>query len=239
MLLNFEYLPLKIEFYLLTDDSMKSKFDAILQPEQAIYLDKLLPKSDGVLAEMEKYAEANDVPIADREVAWFLETTARAIQAKNCLEIGLAIGYGAAHLAKAVTDDGKVLTIEPSQQLIGLAQSYLDKLGLYEKVEIVKGFALDILPKLEETFDLVYLDAVKTEYAQYLELSLPLLRVGGVVVVDNLLWGGAVANDESNEKDEDSTVALRDFNRIFVNHPRLKAQVLSIGDGLGYGVKIV
>jgi predicted O-methyltransferase YrrM len=218
---------------------MKSKFDAILHSEQAVYLDKLLPKSGGVLAEMEKYAEANNVPIADREVAWFLEITARAIQAKVCLEIGLAIGYGAAHLAKAVSDDGKVMTIEPSQQLIDLAQIYLDKLGLVEKVKIIKGFALDVLPKLKETFDLIYLDAVKTEYTEYLEFTLPLLRVGGVVIVDNLLWGGAVAGDKPNVKDEDSTVALRDFNKIFVNHPQLKAQVLSIGDGLGYGVKIV
>lgn len=218
---------------------MKAKFDAILQPEQAVYLDNLLPKSDGVLAEMEKYAEAHDVPIADREVALFLETTARAIGAKNCMEIGMAIGYGASHLAKAVSEDGKVLTIEPSQQMIDLAQSYLIKIGLLEKIEIVKGFALDVLPKLKETFDLIYLDAVKTEYAQYLELSLPLLRTGGVVIVDNLLWGGAVANIESIEKDEEATIALRNFNQIFVNHPQLKAQVLSIGDGLGYGVKIV
>jgi predicted O-methyltransferase YrrM len=218
---------------------MKSRFDAILQPEQAVYLDKLLPESAGVLAEMEKYAEANNVPIADREVAWFLETTALAIGAKNCLEIGLAIGYGATHLAKAISADGKVLSIEPSQQLIDLAQSYLNKLGLFEKIEIVKGMALEVLPKLKETFDLIYIDAVKTEYVQYLELSLPLLRVGGVVIVDNLLWGGAVAVDKPKVKDEDSTIALRNFNRIFVNHPQLKAQVLPVGDGLGYGVKIV
>ncbi len=230
---------LKIEIRFAISIIMKSKFDAILQPEQAIYLDRLLPKSDGVLAEMEKYAEANNVPIADREVAWFLETTARAIEAKNCLEIGLAIGYGAAHLAKGISDDGKVLTIEPSQQMIDLAQNYLDKLGLIGKVEIVKGMALDVLPKIKETFDLIYLDAVKTEYADYLELCLPLLCAGGVVIVDNLLWGGEVANENSAEKDEESTVALRNFNRIFVNHPQLKAQVLSVGDGLGYGVKIV
>jgi predicted O-methyltransferase YrrM len=99
--------------------------------------------------------------------------------------------------------------------------------------------ALDILPKIKETFDLIYLDAVKTEYADYLESCLPLLRIGGVVIVDNLLWGGEVANENSAEKDEESTVALRNFNRIFVNHPQLKAQVLSVGDGLGYGVKIV
>ncbi len=97
---------------------MKQKFDAILQPEQAVYLDKLLPKSEGVLAEMEEYAAANNVPIADREVAWFLEITARAISAKRCLEIGLAIGYGAAHLAEGSVDGGKVFTIEPNEELI-------------------------------------------------------------------------------------------------------------------------
>jgi predicted O-methyltransferase YrrM len=217
---------------------MKSKFDAILHPEQAIYLDNLLPQSEGVLAEMEKYAAENNVPIADREVARFLETTARAIRAKNCLEIGLAIGYGAAHLANGISEEGKILTIEPSQEMVDLAQYYLDKLGLFGRVEVVKGMALDVLPKLKETFDLVYLDAVKTEYADYLKLCLPLLRSGGVVIVDNLLWGGAVANKNSVEKDEVSTVALRGFNQIFVNHPQLKAQVLSIGDGLGYAVKV-
>lgn len=218
---------------------MKSKFDAILQPVQAIYLDNLLLKSDGILLEMEKFATENNVPIADREVARFLETTARAISAKNCLEIGLAIGYGVAHLAKGISEGGKILTIEPSRGMIDLAQNYLGKLELLEKIEIVKGMALDVLPKLQQTFDLIYLDAVKTEYADYLELCLPLLRVGGVVIVDNLLWGGAVADEKSNEKDEESTVALRSFNRMFVNHPQLKAQVLSVGDGLGYGVKIV
>lgn len=218
---------------------MKSRFDAILQPQQALYLERLLPESNGVLAEMENYAKANNVPVADREVARFLETTAEAMRAKQCLEIGLAIGYGAAHLAKGISGDGKVLTIEPSQPMIDLARNFLEKLGLLGKVDIFKGMALDVLPKLKETFDLVYLDAVKTEYIDYLILCLPLLRVGGVIIVDNLLWGGEVANENFGVNDEESTVALREFNQMFVNHPQMKAQVLSIGDGLGYGVKIV
>jgi len=215
---------------------MKSKFDAILQPEQSEYLDNLLPKSQDVLAEMERYAAENRVPIADREVAWFLEITARAIRAKRCLEIGLAIGYGAAHLAKGAVDGGRIVTIEPSQEMIDKSEIYLEKLGLREKVEIIKGKALDVLPEINEEFDLVYLDAMKEEYAEYLELSLPRLRVGGVVIADNLLWGGQVAKETGGE--DAATVALRKFNRDFVNHPQLKAQILSLGDGLGYGVKI-
>jgi predicted O-methyltransferase YrrM len=217
---------------------MKAKFDLILQPEQAAYLDNLLPKSQDVLSEMEHYAEANRIPIADREVAWFLEITARAINAKRCLEIGLAIGYGAAHLAKGSDENGKVFTIEPSDELINKSEEFLIKLGLREKIEIIKGKALDVLPEINEEFDLIYLDAVKEEYAGYLNLCLPLLRVGGVVIADNLLWGGQVAGEINTDKDVISTLALREFNQFFVNHPQLKAQVLSIGDGLGYAVKI-
>lgn len=215
---------------------MKAKFDAILQPEQADYLDEILPESQDVLAEMERYAADHGVPIADREVAWFLEITARAIKAKNCLEIGLAIGYGAAHLAKGIIDGGKIVTIEPSQEMLDKSNEFLKKLGLREKVKIIEGKALDVLPEINEEFDLIYLDAVKEEYADYLEKCLPLLRVGGIVIADNLLWGGEVAKNENTDA---TTVALRKFNKIFVNHPQLKAQILSVGDGLGYGVKII
>jgi predicted O-methyltransferase YrrM len=118
---------------------MKAEFDAILQPEQAAYLDNLLPESQDVLAEMERYAKENRVPIADREVAWFLEITARAINAKRCLEIGLAIGYGAAHLAKGTIENGKIYTIEPSETMIEKSEEYLTKLGLREKSKLSKA----------------------------------------------------------------------------------------------------
>ncbi len=90
------------------------------------------------------------------------------------------------------------------------------------------------MPHLNETFDLLFIDALKEEYSQYLDLGLPRLRTGGVVIVDNLLWGGRVASDDT----ESSTVALREFNPYFFNHPQLKAEVLSVGDGLGYAVKL-
>jgi caffeoyl-CoA O-methyltransferase len=106
-------------------------------------------------------------------------------------------------------------------------------------LRIEKGFALDVLPRLAgETFDMLFLDALKEEYAQYLELSLPMLREGGVVVVDNLLWGGQVAGEIRSPDQTASTQALREFNQIFVRHPQLLAVVLPVGDGLGYAVKV-
>jgi len=103
-----------------------------------------------------------------------------------------------------------------------------------DRVEIERGKALEVMPNLEETFDLLFIDAVKEEYSQCLDLGLQRLRTGGVVIVDNLLWGGMVATGDT----ESSTVALREFNSYFMNHPQLIAEVLSVGDGLGYAVKL-
>jgi predicted O-methyltransferase YrrM len=217
---------------------MKAKMDAIIRPEQAEYLDKLLPASTGLLEEMERYAAEHRVPIADREVARFVEITTRAISARRVLEIGMAIGYTVVHVARALPDDGTIVTIDPSDEMITRASDYLERAGLAERVRIERGYALEVLPRITDTFDLVFIDAVKEEYADYLELALPMLRTGGVVIVDNLLWGGQVAGEIRSPDQTASTQALRNFNQLFVRHPQLLAQVLPLGDGLGYGIKI-
>lgn len=217
---------------------MKARIDAIIQRNQAEYLEELIPQTDSLLREMEQYGGEHNVPSADREVALFVEITARAINAKRALEIGMAIGYTTTHLARAVGDDGVVVTIDPSDEMIRAAEGYLTRAGVRERVRIERGKALDVIPQLKDTFDLIFIDAVKEEYADYLKLSLPRLRRGGVVIVDNLLWGGQVAGEIRSPDQESSTNALREFNRYFVNHPKLRAAVLSVGDGLGYAVKI-
>ena len=217
---------------------MKAKLDAIIQHDQAEYLDRLLPASDDLLGEMEAYAAEHRVPIADREVALFLEITARAINAKRALECGMAIGYSVIHLLRGMGDGGRVVTIDPSDEMIARAESYYLRAGVRGHVAIHKGYALEVIPTLNETFDLVFIDAVKEEYRGYLDLALPKLRASGVVICDNLLWGGQVAGEIRSNDQKASTEALREFNRYFVNHPQLRAEVLAVGDGLGYGVKI-
>lgn len=186
---------------------------------------------------MEAYAAEHRVPIADREVATFLEITARTSRAQKALEIGMAIGYSVIHLLHGMGQDCLVVTIDPSDEMIAAASGYLKRANLFNQVRIERGKALDVMPHLTETFDLLYIDAVKEEYRQYLDLGLPRLRTGGVVVVDNLLWGGRVAQPES-ANDEDSTKGLREFNPYFMNHPQLRSEILSVGDGLGYAVKV-
>ena len=217
---------------------MKARIDAIIQRDQAEYLEQLTQQSDPLLREMEKYGGEHNVPSADREVALFVEITARAISAKRALEIGMAIGYTTTHLARALGEDGLVVTIDPSDEMIKAAEGYLTRAGVRDRVRIERGKALDVVPQLKDTFDLIFIDAVKEEYADYLKLALPRLRRGGVVIVDNLLWGGQVAGEIRSPDQESSTNALREFNRYFVNHPKLLAEVLPVGDGLGYAVKI-
>ncbi len=217
---------------------MKARIDAIIHREQAEYLDRLLPPSTGVIAEMEEDAAKNRVPIADREVALFLEITARTINARRALEIGLAIGYSALHLARGMPEDGLVVTIEPNEEMIRRAENYLSRAGLRQQVRIERGLALNVMPRLKDSFDLIYLDAVKEEYMGYLDLAIPLLRTGGVIVADNVLWGGQVAGEIRSADQTASTQALREFNQHFVHHPQLRAEILSVGDGLGYGVKL-
>ncbi len=213
---------------------MKARLDAIIKREQAEYLDQLLPASDPLLAEMEAYAAEHNVPIADREVARFIEITASATGAREALEIGMAIGYSVVHLARGMGRQGLIVTIEPSEEMIRAASDYLERGGVMNRVRIERGKALEVMPHLTETFDLLFIDAVKEEYKQYLDLGLQRLRAGGVVIVDNLLWGGRVAGGDT----ETSTVALREFNQYFINHPQLHAVVLPVGDGLGYAVKL-
>jgi len=217
---------------------MKAKLDAIIQREQAEYLDRLLPAGDDLLTEMEQYAAEHRVPIADREVAAFIEITARAIGAKRALECGMAIGYSVIHLLRGMGDEGRVVTIDPSEEMIAKAETYYSRAKIRDRVEIHKGYALEVIPQLSGTFDLLFIDAVKEEYRGYLDLALPKLRGGGVVICDNLLWGGQVAGEIRSDDQKTSTEALRDFNQYFVNHPQLRAEVLAVGDGLGYAVKI-
>ncbi len=212
---------------------MRARLDAIVKSEQAEYLNQLHTQSDPLLVEMEAYAAEHRVPIADREVARFLEITAGVTGARNALEIGMAIGYSVVHLARGMGEQGVVVTIEPNDEMIRAASGYLERAGLLNRVKIEKGKALEVMPGLTETFDLLFIDALKEEYSRYLDLGLPRLRTGGVIIVDNLLWSGKVATGDT----ESSTVALREFNRYFINHPQLIAEVLAVGDGLGYAVK--
>jgi predicted O-methyltransferase YrrM len=213
---------------------MKHGRGRILRPGQDDYLDRLLPPRDPLLREMEERAEREDVPISDPEVGRLLSILVRSVGARRVLEIGTAIGYGAICLARGAAE-AKVLSIDLDPERLAAARGYLERAGVAGRVELVQGAALEVLPRLEGPFDLAYIDAVKLEYRRYLDALLPKLRVGGLVVCDNLLWGGEVAEPPDDERSE--VAALRAFNGYLMMHPQLQAVVLPLGDGVGLATK--
>jgi predicted O-methyltransferase YrrM len=211
------------------------KRGGILKPEQEGYLDRLLPPRDPILREMEELAaREGKIPISDPEVGRFLGILVRAIGARLVLEVGTAIGYGALCLARG-NPEARVVTIDTDPERLATARAFLERAGVAGRVDLVQGAALAVLPRLQGVFDLVYIDAVKTEYRRYLDLVLPRVRVGGLIVCDNLLWGGRVA--EPPEEGDEAAEALWSFNAYLMMHPQLQAVVLPLGDGLGIATK--
>lgn len=215
---------------------MKDRADAILQSAQAAYLERLLPRRDALLREMEAASAEESIPSSDPEVGRLLEILARSLGAQRMLEIGTAIGYGTLSLLRG-SPQGRVVTIDPDAERLGRARGYLERGGVLERAELVEGKALEVLPRLAGPFDLIYIDALKIEYRRYLDLSLPLLRVGGLVVVDNLLWKGRIADPPEEEEEDPNARAISAFNPYFMIHPQLVAVVLPLGDGVGLATK--
>lgn len=213
---------------------MKHGWGSILHPEQEDYLDRLMPPRDPLLREMEERAHQEDIPISDPEVGRLLSILARAAGARRILEIGAAIGYGAVWLARGAPE-ARVQSVDVDPERLAVAREYLERAGLADRVQLIEGKALEVIQRLDGPFDLVYVDAVKTEYRRYLDLVLPKLRVGGLIVCDNLLWGGEVAAP-GEEEDRDAD-ALRAFNGYLMMHPQLQAVVLPLGDGVGLATK--
>jgi predicted O-methyltransferase YrrM len=233
---------------------MKSAADAILRTEQATYLDALhsnaaralaalggaapTNEKDPLLARMEARAADRGYPISDPEVAVFLATLTRLSGAKRIVELGTNIGYGAIVLARAAGEGARVLTVEYRQDLVEEARGFIASAGLSDRIEVRQGMAIAELEKVSEPIDLVYVDCVKEEYPEYLEIAVPKLAPRGVVVADNVLWRGQVAREVPADSEKDRVQALRRFNLALVTRPELCGVVLPLGDGVGLAVKM-
>ncbi len=211
---------------------MKAGIDKILKRTQAEYLDALLPPRDALLARIEEYAAAHGHPIADAEVAQAMRVLLRARRPRHVVEVGTNIGYSVIVMGREVGAGGIVETIELDRGILATAKSYVAEASLQCEVRFHEGAALDVLPRLDGPFDFAFIDCVKTEYEDYLDALLPRLEHGAMIVCDNLLWGGRVAEGVRDA----STDALRAFNRRFTTDPRLTATIVAVGDGLGVAV---
>ncbi len=159
-----------------------------------------------------------------------LSLIAQLVQPKAILEIGTYTGYSALCLSEGLTPDGVLHTIDRNAELRRLQQKYFDRSGKGHQIIAHLGDASEILAGLDEQFDLVFIDADKSNYLNYLKLVTPMLISGGLLISDNVLWSGKVA--QKAKDDDKDTKVLQEFNRQLKNHPEYQTVLLPIRDGL-------
>lgn len=209
----------------------------ILFPAQKKYLESLRNDHDKLHKEMEEFAVENNVPILDWHASDFIEKLIKIYNPERVLEIGTAIGYTTIRIAECLDKKAVIHTIEKSKDNIKLAQEYFHKSGLEKKIKLIEGDALSIMPQMVKKYDFIFLDADKEDYKRLFDYSMLLLKKGGVIVIDNLLWHGFTASSKVPPKYTKSTKHIRDFNKIFILQKNLDSMIIPIGDGIGLGVK--
>jgi predicted O-methyltransferase YrrM len=211
---------------------MKDAIDAILRRSQAEYLDRLLPDRDPLLERMETFAHEENQPIADPEVAQLMRVLLRVKRPKRLIEVGTNIGYSVIVMGRELDADSTIETIEIDRPTLETARKFVAEASLSARVVFHEGAALDVLKRLDGPFDFVFIDCVKSEYGDYLEAIVPKCSQGAVIVYDNLLWKGKVAEGAHDV----ATDALREFNAKITRDPRLATTILPVGDGTGISV---
>lgn len=161
----------------------------------------------------------------------FLSIISRLIQPKTILEIGTFTGYSALCLAEGLTNDGKLITIDRNEELMYLPKKYFDHSPYADQIDFKIGNALDVLDELkDEIYDLVFVDADKSNYINYYEKVIGQVRKGGVLLVDNVLWYGKVL-EEAKPNDKETQV-LKEFNDKIAKDDRVEVVILPIRDGI-------
>lgn len=194
------------------------------------YLRRFDEREDEPLRAARARSEEADIPSVPAETGALLRFLARLIAARHVVEVGSGGGYSGLWLLGGIDPRGALTTIELDADNQALAQRAYAEGGATDRVRTMRGAALEVLPKLADGhYDLVFLDAVKSEYPDYLEHARRLLRAGGLLLADNVLWGGAVSDPSITDGD---TTALRAFNEAVREDPEFNAMILSVGDGL-------
>lgn len=160
-----------------------------------------------------------------------LSMISKLVNPKNILEIGTYTGYSALCLAEGMQKTGELHTIDINEELVDFQRKYFDKSDFGKQIHQHLGNALEIIPTLDKTFDLVFIDADKDNYSAYFELIIERLNPGGIILSDNVLWSGKVL-DTSFKKDDSSTPALIAYNKLLKDDPRVETVLLPIRDGL-------
>lgn len=208
----------------------------IVHPDVSRYIASLSTETDPHVIRMAMYAKEHGVPRLDLEAGHWIELLTRMVGGRRVFEFGSAFGFSTYFLARAVGPQGEVHGSEVKHELLAhhaelfAAHPYRDRITIHE------GDGLEILASLPGSFDVVFIDMDKVGYPAALRAAVERVRVGGLVLADNVLWSGRTALDP--DPSDESTNALREFNRMVHADPRLRTAILPASDGLSVSIRL-
>ena len=195
------------------------------------------PIIDTLIKETKALGSIAQMQISPEE-GQFLQIIVTIAKAKKCLEIGRFTGLSTLYMAKGLPDGGKIIAIDNSDEFLSLANKFWKKANILHKIESVIGEGVDVMQSYIDrqfSFDLIFIDADKNNYPHYYELSLKLLPTNGIIIIDNMLWGGSVADSSSIDS---QTKTIRLLNEKIQNDKRVAFTLLPLSDGLSFIQKI-
>lgn len=203
------------------------------------YIDNHSSDESDILYELRRETELkclNPIMLSGKIQGNFLAIISKLIKPFNVLEVGTYTGYSTLCIAKGLSPAGMIHTIDKNEELLQIQNKYFEKSGLRNQIKQYTGDALAIIPKLKFDFDMVFLDADKENYVKYLELISPILKPGGVLLTDNVLWHGKIL--ESPENQDRVTRLIDNFNKKILEDKSLKTVMLPIRDGISLTLKL-
>ena len=201
------------------------------------YLQKVGYRDDKIINDLvhetSKLGSVSQMQIA-KEQGQFLEIITKISNANSCLEIGRFTGMSTLFIARGLSEKGKIITIDNSDEFLSLAKKYWDLDNVSAKIESIIGDGVEVMQSMidrQHSFDLIFIDADKNNYPNYYELSLNLIPSNGIIIIDNMLWHGDVANENKNDS---QTNTIRDLNLKIQNDTRVEFSLLPLSDGLSF-----
>jgi predicted O-methyltransferase YrrM len=185
-----------------------------------------------LLKEIEKFGRENKIPILLDDSLKYITNLLAEIKPYRLLEVGTAIGFSAISFSKYLAEGGRIDTIEIESLRVEQALENIEKVGVQDKIRVLEGDALEVLPYLTEKYDVVFIDAAKGKYNEFFEHAMRLCQKGGYIIADNVLYKGMVQSDYNKHKQRTAVNKLRIFIDSVLNNEKLDAKLLDIGDGL-------
>lgn len=202
------------------------------------YIRNTLKETDGLLKELEDYAQENSVPIVHKEVADLLKVLLKMQRPKKILEVGCAIGYSSILFATTCEGNVDIITCERNPIMIEKATENIKRAGFDNNINILEGDAAELLKNVEGEFDMIFLDAAKGQYKLFYDLVIDKLKVGGVLISDNILYKGMIADDDLVVRRKKTIVKrMRNYLDYICNCDYLSTSLLPMGDGVAISYK--